>query len=338
MKVLPTLLYFLFLAATPVIAQPGDPDLEHHVRYFNEIQDSIVKYPNEPFYKWVRADLLFSPYFDIDTKSSEELEKFLSYSSEYQLYVQDSIAIGQRVSPMSAKVFYYKKANPAHVLGDFIVKNQKRLIADLTELIERDATFKDRFMNTIGQYTATANKSSFLYKRGQLYYVSGHPEKAIQDYMAALDAIPFDELKSRIYLSIAAYYCNTEDTKQKENYALALKYLKIIEPAIEDSSFSKGEEPGYYGYEREKLALMRKYDDSTAYVNYLQNRAASYLNYYYSILAERAVNNKPSDQEQQAFDRAHEYELMIYEYLKELNTGISEDELKKQKKIIEGKL
>lgn len=72
---------------------------------------------------------------------------------------------------------------------------------------------------------------------------------------------------------------------------MALKYIHLAEPAIEDSTCSKGQEPFLYLYEREKLGLMKRHEDSTAYVNYLQNRSASYLNWYYSIIAKREEYN-----------------------------------------------
>lgn len=208
-------LFLLCLAPSHAFAQPGDPDMKHHLRYFHEIQDSILKYPNNLFYKWVRADLLFSPYFQIQTKPTIELKEYLDHSSQYELYTLDSVVKTARPHYMSSELIVSKTYNPVSVLGDFLLGNQNVIIADLTELIEADAKFKNRFMGTIGQYVGIANKSYFLYKRGQLHYLSGSPEKGLNDYMTALDYEPLQDLKKRIYTSIAAYYYNIGNTGQK---------------------------------------------------------------------------------------------------------------------------
>jgi len=324
-------LFFLYIAPDQTFAQPGDDDMKLHSRYFHQRQDSVLKNPNNVIYKWMRLDLLFNPYFHLQTKPTKELSDYLHHSDQYGLYVEDSITKSSRPHYMSSELIVTKTYNPARELGDFLLENQDKLIEELSNLIDTDAKFKYEYYDSV-------NKPFFLYKRGQFQYLNGNPEKGLKDFISALDFNPTEDLKKRIYTSIAAYYYNNEKLERKENYTLALKYLRLAEPAIEDSTCSKGQEPFLYLYEREKLGLMKKHEDSTAYVNYLQNRSASYLNWHYSIIAKRERNTTPTDQGDKAFKTGREYELMIYEYLKEISPEISEDELKKHKKIIINKL
>lgn len=320
-------LFFLYLAPDQTFAQPGDDDKIHHSRYFHQRQDSVLKNPDNVMYKWMRLDLLFNPYFRLQTKPTKSLSDYLRHSDQYHLYVEDSITEWSRPHYMSSDLIVTKTYNPARELGDFLLGNQDKLIEELSKLIDTDAKFID-------EYSRSVDKPFFLYKRGQFQYLSGNPEKGLKDFISALDYSPTVDLKKRIYTSIAAYYYNNEQLELKENYRLALQYIRLTEPVIEDSSYSKGEEPMQYLYEKEKLDVMRKYGDSTEYVNYLQNRVISYLNHYYSLME----TMKPEDHYyykcDDAFERSRKYELMIYNYLIELNPSTGAEEFKKHKKLI----
>lgn len=333
-NILALLIFLLSFTSVATFAQPGDDNHKIRLKYFHEIQDSIKKYPDNLFYKWVRLDLIFSPIFEIQTKPTKKIEDFLSKSSNFRLYLQDSIVHSSKPHYMSSKVVTSKTYNPVKTLGDFLLKNKEVLIADLTKLIENNFKFENRFMKSIGQYNPTANKSDFLYKRGQLYYVTGDTEKGLSDFTSALNFSPKDDLTKKIYTSLAAYYYNIEKPLQKENYELALKYIRLVEPSTEDNSYTKGVKPQFYRYESEKLKLMKKYNDSTSYVTYLQNRSAGFLNHYYSLM--EIVNGKNRQQYaiDEAFSKSREYELMIYDYLIELNPNTGAEEFKKQKKMI----
>ena len=197
-KNLATLIFLLSFTSVDTLAQPGDDDHKIRLKYFHAIQDSIQKYPDNLFYKWVRLDLLFSPLFEIQTKPTEKMEDFLSKSAHFSLYIQDSIVHSSRPHYMSSTLIITKTYNPAKTLGDFLLKNQDVLIADLTKLIENNLKFENRFMNSIGQYNPTANKSNFLYKRGQFYYLTGETEKGLNDFTSALNFFPKDDLTKRI--------------------------------------------------------------------------------------------------------------------------------------------
>ncbi|MDP2386678.1 MAG: hypothetical protein Q8M29_09930 [Bacteroidota bacterium] len=333
-KNLATLIFLLSFTLVDTLAQPGDDDHKIRLKYFHAIQDSIQKYPDNLFYKWVRLDLLFNPLFEIQTKPTKKIENFLSKSAHFSLYIQDSIVHSSRPHYMSSALIITKTYNPAKTLGDFLLKNQDVLIADLTKLIENNLKFENRFMNSIGQYNPTANKSNFLYKRGQFYYLTGETEKGLTDFTSALNFFPKDDLTKRIYTSLAAYYYNIEKPVQKENYELALKFISLVEPAIEDNSYNKGAEPQLYRYEREKLELMKRYNDSTSYVSYLQNRSVGFLNYYYSLMEIVNGEDRQDFAMDEAFARSREYELMIYDYLIELNPSTGAEEFKKHKKLI----
>lgn len=333
-NILAILIILLSFTSVDTLAQPGDDNHKIRLKYFHEIQDSIQKNPDNLFYKWVRLDLLFRPLFEIQTKPTEKLEDFLNKSAQFSLYIQDSIVHSSRPHYMSSTLIITKTYNPAKTLGDFLLKNQDVLIADLTKLIENNLKFENRFMNSIGQYNPTANKSDFLYKRGQFYYLTGETEKGLNDFTSALFFFPKDDLTKRIYTSLAGYYYNIEKPVQKENYELAIKFIRLIEPAVEDNSYNKGAEPQFYRYEREKLELMKRYNDSTSYVSYLQNRSAGFLNYYYSLMEIVNGEDRQDFAIDEAFARSREYELMIYDYLIELNPSTGAEEFKKHKKLI----
>lgn len=333
MKTIQTLFFILFLAVNQSFAQPGDPDLKHRLRWFNEAQYSVIEYPDNLYYRWVRLDILFNPYFQVQTKPTKDLKDYLTSSNQFYQYVADTLVESFQPCDM-CRFKNRKKYNPASKLGSFLLFNQNQLISDLTDLIKSDTIFRSRFTNSIGGYVQNPNKSHFLYKRGQFYYLSGEAKKGLNDYLSALKYSPNEEMTKRIYTSIAAYYYTIQNSELQENYDQALKFIRLAEPVMEDSSYYKGKEPHDYQYESAKLDLMKRYNDSTSYVNYLQNRAVSYLNYYYSLME----TMKPEDHYyykcDNAFERSREYELMIYNYLTELNPTIGAEEFKKHKKLI----
>ena len=332
------ILFLLSLTSFTATAQPGDDNHEIRLRYYHAIQDSIKANPAHLFYKWVRLDLLFDPYFNLQTKPTETLDDFLRQNDQFELFTRDSIIHASRTHYMSREVFTIKKHNPAKAMGDFLRKHQQDLIADLNELIAHEVKFENRFMGTVGMYTRTADQSNFRYKRGQFYYATGRPEKALNDFEAALRMATDKALTERIYLSIIAYYLTIEQEQQPDKDTLALHYIRRAEPVLEDSSCFKGEEPHRYTYESKKLALMKAIRDSSAYVNYLQNRTAGYLNYYYALLGSTNPEDQGSTTLNRAFGKSREYELMIYDYLMELNPATGAAEFIKHKKEIIDKL
>jgi tetratricopeptide (TPR) repeat protein len=331
-SILAVIIFLLGFISIDTFAQPGDPDLKLRLQYFRTIQDSIEEQPENLHYRWARADLLFNPITTLWTKPTEKLEEFLKNSSQFELYLNDTIVHKGLMSYMHPEVIISKTYNPASELGVFLLENQSILINDLTDLIESGIAF-DSGIGSVGCFNTSANKAHFLYKRGQFYNQTGQVEKAIEDFLLALKNDPTEQLKERIYTSIASFYYNSVKLGSYEHYKSTLHSISIIEPAIEDSSYFTGTLPLEYKYEEPKLEIMRMVKDSISYVNYLQNRSVSYLNYYYSLM-ETEGKDKQYYTSDQAFKRSREYELMIYNYLIELNPKTGADEFKKHKKLI----
>lgn len=332
-NILTAFILLLNVPSSYTFAQPGDPNLEYRLRWFNIAQDSVIDNPDNLYHRWARLDILFTPYFSVQTKPTENLKEYLSNSSQFYAYVADTLLENYQPCDM-CRFEKRKKYNPASKLGSFLLYNQDQLISDLTNLINSDKTFHAQTLNNIVLYVENPDKSDFLYKRGQFYYLTGRADKGLNDFLAALNHSPNEELKKRIYTTLAAYYCTIENSDLQENYKLALNYIQLAEPAIEDSSYCKGEVPHDYIYEIEKLHLMKKNLDSTSFVNYLQNRSASYLNYYYSLMETGDGKDEQYYTSDRAFQRSREYELMIYNYLIELDSRTGAAELKKHKKLI----
>lgn len=338
MKSILTKLIFLSIFITGhVFAQPGDPDLEHRLRWFSEAQDSVIKHPDNLYYRWARLDILFSPYFYVQTKPTDDLKEYLSSSNQFYQYVADSLVESYQPCDM-CQFKNRKRYNPASKLGSFLLTNQYQLITDLTDLINLGKTFDSNRSSFPGVHVDNPNKAHFLYKRGQFYYFTGKKEKGLIDFSSALSYAPDEALKKQIYTSLAAYYYNTENTGSQEDYNLALKFLRLAEPALEDSSYYKGEVPRDYHFEREKIDLMKRYGDSTSLVMYLQNRAAGYLNYYYSLMATIPPDDHYYKECGKALERSREYEMMIYTFLYENDPKTKAVEYKKHKKLIVEKI
>lgn len=330
----------LLLASAVLIAnvsraQPGDPDLKLRLQYFHTILDSLRADPDNPYVKWARVDLLFDPVTTIWDGPTEELNAFLSKSSQFELYVRDTVVKMYRTTHMSAQRFERKYVNPASELGDFLLEHQSVLINDLTELIESGVVFNRHGLANVGCFRESANRAHFYYKRGQFYYFTGQATKALADFQAALDNEPPEPLKERIQTSIAAYHYSRAKSGSVESYPIALEYIHLIEPAMEDSTCCAGAVPrDWYQYEEPKLELMRWFEDSVSYVNYLQNRSAGFLNLYYSILTERSDYTS----REIALSRAQKYEVMIYDYLRAIDPDVGPKTLIQHKKIIIDKL
>lgn len=332
-----TFLLLLSLLANHAFAQPGDSNLEHRLRWFNETQDSVIENPERLCFRWARLDILFNPYFEIQTRPTNDLKAYLTTSSQFYQYVADSLV--ERIQPCDMCRFTSRrKYNPASKLGAFLLSNQEQLIADLTQLIDSDLSFRSSNLRLMAPYVKNPNKADFLHRRGQFYYFTGRKERGLADFLAALKYAPSERLEKQIYTSLAAYYYTIENAASQENYQQTLKFMQLVEPALEDSSHCKGERPRDYLYEREKLDLMRRYDDSTSLVNYLQNRAAGFLNYSYALMKSTTPKDHYGPSHEKAFFRSREYELMIYDYLKEANPKTRAEALKAHKKRIVDKL
>lgn len=331
MKLLLPLIALLLLGSfSPARAQPGDPELEHRLRWFNAVQDSVIAYPDDPYYRWARLDLLFSPQFKLYSAPWNTLNDYLWHSSQYSDYVRDSLVYSFQPCDM-CRFKSVKRLNPATKLGAFLLSNQEQLVGDLTWLIESKLRFDAGYVEG-ANYIQAANKASFYFKRGQIYYLTGRSEAAERDYLSALENDPDVDLQKSIHLALAAYYYHQEVGEFKNNYPLAIHYLNLIEPCLEDSTFGKGEAPADYYYEMERLDLMKQHGQHTDLLTYLQNRYLGYLNHYYFLLAPGAGETGRKLASEAAHARSWEYEQMIYTYLMQRFPDLDAEELKQVKK------
>lgn len=317
MKTIFTLL-ILFSTFCQAFAQPGDQYHEFPYRNFQNVQDSIKKYPKDPFYRWVRLEIIFKPRFELHTKSTALVKDYFKYYDFYREYDGPDSIIVRRVPYRNEMGRWTKKVkNPTREMGDFLINNKAQLVKDLNLLIQQNVTYNNRQMNNHLIYSG--NKPSYLYRRGKLFYLTGEPEKAREDYLTALENEPSNDLKKEILLAIAAYYY-TQDSVTEESQRQALKYLDLY-----NGTWAKGY---YYTYEEEKINLLKSLKDSTTLITYFQNGAAmAWKNYFY------LYKDKYSNADKQ-ISNAIKYEQMLFEYLKELNPNCTIEEFKEHKKII----
>lgn len=306
----------LFLVLAPffnVFAQPGD--VHNCFRYgeYKNVQDSIKKYPNETFYKWVRLEILFKPWFQLQTKPTAQVKDYFKYFDFYREYDYEF----NWMNTVPCKN-YRGVANPTREMGDFLIQNQTQLMNDLDLLIEQAIKVKERW--SFGRIYS-GNKAAYLFKRGQLYYLNGKPDKAKDDYLSALENEPVNDLKKEILISIAAYYY-TLDSVTEDCQRQTLKYLDLY---TEIAGFNPH-------YETEKINLLKSLNDSTTLVNYFHDNAAGHWRNYHNQLV-----NQNSEAGKQMME-AIRYEQLLFEYLKELNPEFSMEEFKRHKDIITEKI
>lgn len=121
-------------------------------------------------------------------------------------------------------------------------KDPAEIFNDLNKLIDNNAV--------IGKH----NIAEFKMLRGRLYYFSGEKGKALNDYLSALylnDSLGNNNLQDDIYISMAAYYYNVNDSLTEENAKQALKYVSMINPHTCHSNQTQD------CLEREKKELLR---------------------------------------------------------------------------------
>ena len=135
---------------------------------------------------------------------------------------------------------YKKSENLKGELSYF--KNGTELFEDLNKLINNNVVIKNH------------NIAEFKMLRGRLYYFSGETDKALDDYLFALNynaSFRNSELNDDIYISIAAYYYNLEEKLAKENARQTLKYINMANPI----GCNSNQTPDCF--EREKIELLK---------------------------------------------------------------------------------
>lgn len=313
----------LVLVFTPFFnsfAQPGDEHNYFRFTEFKNVQDSIKKYPKDQFYRWVRLEILFKTRFQLQTKSTLHVKDYFKYFDLYREYEgPDSIIVYVPQPCHMCPSRQEKIWNPTREMGDFLIENTSQLIKELDVLIKQGTTIKQRHFYLYNYYCGY--KAAYLYKRGQLNYLIGKPEKAKEDYLSALENEPDNDLKKEILISIAAYYF-TQDSVTEESQRQALKYLDFYTAIA-------GFNPHY---ETEKINLLKSLKDSITLVTYFQDQAARCWRHYYENLKYEAYKGDRSMAD------AMKYEQLLFEYLIELNPEFTMEEFKKHKDIITGKL
>lgn len=302
----------VFLATGKIFAQPGDEFHVYTLRTFSQVQDSIVKYPKDPFYKWARIQILFNTSFNLFTKPTDKIEAYaIKYMDLYRQIDLDSVTVMKPQPCQMCPNTPVRILNPAKEMSSYLFNNQKELLNDLNTLIESGNEIK--VPPLFGKHYS-ANKASFLYKRGQFYYLSGKSDKALKDYLEALEANPSATLKNEITISIAAYYYNTEQEIQGKE-KLALEYLDKS-----GSALGLDEE-----YEKKRFELLKATNDSAFVINYLKEASARSLKIYLNAI----INSYQSEKIKELYDY-QKYQGLIFDYLKEIQPNITIEDLKKQ--------
>ena len=146
------------------------------------------------------------------------------------------------ISRFNATYFdMYKKNGDS--LGEF------RYFKSLTEIIEGLSILIDK-----KGLVENHKIAEFKLLRGRAYYFSGKREKAFEDYLSALhdnDSLKNERLFDKIYISLAAYYYNLEDSLTEINARQALKYIKMVTPNSCQSNQTSD------CYENEKVELLK---------------------------------------------------------------------------------
>ncbi|QHI37955.1 hypothetical protein IMCC3317_33380 [Kordia antarctica] len=139
------------------------------------------------------------------------------------------------------------------------------ILEDLNYLIANQISIKIK-MKTI-------SLANFYFKRGQLFYVTGYREYALDDYLVALKHNPAYKLKQEISLSIAAYYYNTGENYSLENYEIALFYIDLVTPKEDINKpfvYEKYSNRSSDYFQTEKIQLLKASRQEERLVTYLK--------------------------------------------------------------------
>ncbi|MGB0886947.1 MAG: tetratricopeptide repeat protein [Vicingaceae bacterium] len=243
------LLYtLLFLLSTYTYAQPGDI-MGMNINRVNEINSLLKIDTNNHKLLWERLEIVFSPHFNLYTRSRQPISK------------SDSLIIGDGFE--RNKIF-----------------RDVDVLADLNYLLAHTVVIVPSRVSA-----RSVTSANFHYKRGQYYYFNGEPDKALEDFLTALHKNPNPFLVERIYISIAAYYYNLSNGEfNLANLERALEYIDgAIPKAIEHTpeTFEYYTERNHHPFEREKIMLLEITGKHERLANYLKSLAKSHLHLYH---------------------------------------------------------
>lgn len=183
------------------------------------------------------------------TRRFEELTEQLKQDPDNYRLIWERIWVSG--FPHTSFDMYTKSGNIEYRVSHF--KNTAELVNDLNKLIDSNIV--------IGNFGV----SEFKMLRGRVYYFSGEIDKALEDYVSALNGntSSFTSfLNDQICISIAAYYYNLEERLTKENARQAFKYVCMIDP----TGCGSNQTPDCY--EREKKELLKFLNEKQQLIAY----------------------------------------------------------------------
>ncbi len=266
------ILYLLFIFSLNLYGQPGDKFGVLRMGEFIELSDSIAKYPDNYELKWVRTEMMFSPYFDM-------------YTQPILFSKNDSIAdLFQNLEVLS-----YKEINIELELNKIIEKNIE---------LEIDAIDYPYYTCPDGN---KITKAHLLYKRGQYYYLNNKTDRALEDFLMALNLNPPKHLKERICISIAAYYYTFDKVPKRVNLEKSLKYIDMVTPTkyeVDPRVINKTGDHNYDLFENEKISLLISTNQQERLFNYLLNLSKSWLSFHWLQI------NSPANSEYSSYSKS----------------------------------
>jgi tetratricopeptide (TPR) repeat protein len=147
-------------------------------------------------------------------------------------------------------------------------KNSTELFDDLNKLINNNVVIDNH------------NIAEFKMLRGRLYYFSGEIDKALDDYLSALNynaSLRNSDLNDNLYISIASYYYNLKDSLTEENARQTLKYINMANPNYCHSNQTPD------CFEQEKKELLKFLDDKEVLINYYKQLILSDYNSFMEV-------------------------------------------------------
>ncbi|MCL2327798.1 MAG: hypothetical protein FWC39_04710 [Bacteroidetes bacterium] len=194
----------------------------------------------QPGYSFAEIRAMSEKYFqeineqlEKDPNNLELIWERVKMEFEYQLDIKT------KPENFKNKIFHYE--------------NPTDLFSDLTKLIDNNFVTHSTY--------ETHNIAEFLLLRGRAYYFSGEMDKALQDYLLALNYVNSQHITDDINLSIAAYYYNLEENLTAENARQALKYVNLLARNSCSNQIADC-------YEQEKIDLLKFLGDDEELENY----------------------------------------------------------------------
>lgn len=168
---------------------------------------------------FIGLSLFAQPGYDVEEDTKE---RFTELTEKLKIEPNNYELIWERITLTRFNDTYFDMYKTSGGKEDDIrFFTYTELLNDLNTLISKNVV--------IGNH----NIAEFKLLRGRLFYFFGEIEKARHDFLSALDyptSFYADNLKDKIYISIAAYYYNLENELTEKNVREALKYINLVNP------------------------------------------------------------------------------------------------------------